>query len=158
MTSKMRSVVAPVVDERYTAASVPLGPSPTVTLFARVSPFTKLRVVGSPVGVIVGPREIRPSAVSPTTVRLPVTAVAFVGTATDLAPTPTTPTTVHVRGVPAVNLPVRPMFVWPEPVGRVSSTRAGLLALNVEPTTVTVPGTTAFDSPEAGPVPTVVTA
>src|ERR1035437_11114229 len=97
---------------------------------------------------MVGPRATTPAAVAFTIVRLPVTAVAFVGTATLVAPTPMTPLTAKVRTVPAVNLPVRPLLVGLPlvSVGRVSRIRVGAVAWYVEAGGVTTMPVTALAS------------
>src|SRR5665213_429090 len=76
----MTWAVAPA-DAPYVTLSVPGAPTAkgTVTPFARLSLSGKFRVEVPGASVPMGPREKKPGAVWPATVRLPVTAIAVLG-------------------------------------------------------------------------------
>ena len=82
-----------VPDERNVAASLPSVLRGTVRLFARIWPLAKLIVDVGGATILSGPRYTAQELVELTTVRLPVTAVALVGT-------PPRPQTRKLRGTP----------------------------------------------------------
>ena len=87
-------------------------------MLARVSLTGKLRVdeAGVLVGVVV--TEMKPFAVWPATVTLPVTAIASAGI---VPPDDVNPATVNDLGVLALKMPVTPRLM------RLSSTRSGAI-------------------------------